>query len=73
MSPDRRMTLMKPTYEQIEMVARAMFGFENFPNFSDWAAIDQGERNHWLKLAEADLLARDPPYPQSPSDRQQGE
>ncbi len=56
---DRNVQDMRPTYEEIEIVARAMFGFNHFPELPRlWSAIDQGERNHWMKLAEADLLDR---------------
>lgn len=45
---------MNPTYEQIERGAEAM---AKVVSGAPWWAIDQGERNHWLRLAEACLRA----------------
>jgi hypothetical protein len=58
---------MTPTYEQIERGAKAMFGFNCISKMEmpRWDVIDQGERNHWLHLAETCLLAAALPPAQS--------
>ena len=42
--------LQPATYEEVEKRAREMFGDD-----MTWGAMDQQERNHWLKLAANEL------------------
>ena len=48
------MSNMRPmTYEEVEKRAKEMFGDD-----MTWGAMDQTERNYWLKMAADELAER---------------